>query len=312
MKNLIITADDFGLVDFIDNGIIESAKNGVITNVACFGNVELSRLKKQVHQLNSVNSLINFGIHLTITSHQPLVADNEAFTLKRDSKTIFRNSNDLYFSEILKNKSKLIDELQAQIDNLKSAIFPKKIDNISCHHNIFYLDLNLFRIYLELAKRNDLPIRSPKNALIETHLKGIKRFESIIPEIAKEGLRSLPIRYYFKSLMANQKLGIKKRLELMNQMQIHSTDYFMINLYGNQKFEIIDFLIQNMKPNEVCEQIMHLGLGDFDLDNVPNGINSKYFEDRKKEFELLNKAENTDFIVQNINKGGFIDFFQYV
>lgn len=313
MKNLIITADDFGIVDFIDNGIIESAKNGTISNVACFGNVELGRLKKQSDKLKSANPNIRFGIHLTITSHKPLVVDNEAFTIKkRNSEVQFRNANDLYFKEIIKEKNSLKTELQAQIDNLKAAIYPNKIDNISCHHNLFYLDLNLFKIYLELAHDNNLPIRSPKNAVIQTHLKELKKFESIIPPIAREGLRSLPIRYYLKAFIANQKRGINKRLELMKLMQIQSTDYFMINLYGNQKFEILDFLVQHMKPNEICEQIMHLGMGDFDQNEIPNGINAKYFEGRRKEFELLNTPHSLNFISQNINKIGFNDFLQFV
>jgi predicted glycoside hydrolase/deacetylase ChbG (UPF0249 family) len=313
MKNLIITADDFGLVDFIDNGIIESARNGVISNVACFGNVEFSRLESQVNKLKQVNSKISLGIHLTITSHQSLVTDNEAFTELNDSQIVqFKNSNDLYFKDILKEKTTLKKELQAQIDNLKDAIGQSKIDNMSCHQNIFYLDLELFEVYLEVARENNLPIRSPKNATIEDHLKGIKQFESILPEVAREGLRTLPFRYYFKSFFANQKRGIKKRIELMNKMQIKSTNYFMINLYGNPKFEIIDFLIKNIRDEEVCEQIVHLGTGEYDAENIPNGINPKYFEGRKSEFELINRTDSTNLIAQNLNKGGFMNYSQFV
>ncbi len=314
-KKVIITADDFGYHNHIDDAIIHCASKKVLSNVACFANGEQTYLANKIHQLIEANNEIGIGVHLTISSYKPLIQVLTPFSEEKENNFYFKNSNELNFKKITAHKIQIKSELQLQIDVLNQllASFDKKVDNLSVHHNIFYFDKELFKIFIEIANENNLPIRCPKRCTLLVQFKEIQDFEPFFPEIGKEGFSILPLKYYSKALYANLKIGVKNRLELMNQSNINSTDYFMVNLYGNQKIEIAEAFYKNLADHETGEQIMHLSnKGQFSEEKAYNGINEKYFEGRLKEFQLLNNPNYLEKLANNINLNEKRTFANYL
>lgn len=289
-KKLIITADDFGLVNHIDDAIIDLVADEVVSCVSCFGNIEVERLVTQFDKLFAVKNDIGIGIHLTITSHQSCKQIETGFTEQINGTHFFKKTKKLDFDALVTSKDALIEELQAQIDRLQVALGERKIDHISCHHNVFYLDKRLFDIYLEVAHKNKLHIRSPRRCTLLSNFKPIKDLEPLIPDIAIEGIRALPFRYYGQAIKANGKKQVNEKLNKMELLSIDSAHYFFINLYGNPEIEIVEMAYPLIQDEEICEQIMHLSIGNQNNEPVPNGINEKYFPGRRLEYELLKSA----------------------
>ncbi len=314
-KKLIITADDFGLVNHIDEAVIDMVEKRIVSCVSSFANINADRLKLQTNKLIEKNPAIGVGVHLSITSHEPLIATNLAFVEIVNQKVVFKNLKKLIFRELIANKEDLKAELQAQIDNLREILAPRLIDHISCHHNLFYLDETLFEIYLELAIDNNIPIRSPQRCGLLKHFKVIKHFEPLIPDIALEGIHSLPKRYLLNAFKANSKKQVSQYLEKMTSKSVKSPSYFLINLYGNPDLNILRaaYPLINEANDEICEQIMHLSIGatKTEIASTPNGINHKYFDGRKLEYELLQNQEFIELLSQHQRNGLELGSFQH-
>jgi predicted glycoside hydrolase/deacetylase ChbG (UPF0249 family) len=309
MKNLILTADDFGYLNCIDKAIIELVAAGRISAVSAFGNVEIGLLTSKIKRLVEANPNVGVGVHLTISSHEPVLQTKTVFTQEINGRQQFCEPRQLNFNRILKQENELKLELQAQINQLKTALNGKQIDHISCHHNLFYFNKKLFKIYTELANENNLPIRTPQNCIKIKRFKGIKKLESILPAIALEGLKTMPIRHLIDILRSVRNKTIKRQKATFSNLGLRTPDYFMINLYGNPKIEIAALTYQQMLEDDVCEQIMHVGLANAENEAVPVGINAQYFEGRTKEFNLLNSSDYGTLISTNqVVLGSYTDF----
>jgi predicted glycoside hydrolase/deacetylase ChbG (UPF0249 family) len=72
MKKLIVTADDFGVVKIIDQGIIKALKAKRVNSVAAFSNYGdkggISRRKAECLLKDVGEQNVQLGIHLTISS----------------------------------------------------------------------------------------------------------------------------------------------------------------------------------------------------------------------------------------------------
>jgi YdjC-like protein len=201
----ILTADDFGPVDFINQGILEHVEAKKINSVQVLvnGDTESSLTKKLLKLAKVVpdNTVLDLGVHLTLTSGRPLYRRNSAdSTIKNawdkmvEKKTIAGfNSKKYVFKDFKKfylayvdgktdlTKKHLYDayrlsiqsEFELQTDRLATAV--KSVNastqtsrlaftSISCHHNIVAVNDDLYEIYAGMAQYNNrnLSIRAPK------------------------------------------------------------------------------------------------------------------------------------------------------
>jgi predicted glycoside hydrolase/deacetylase ChbG (UPF0249 family) len=153
MKQLIVTADDYGVFPSINEGIKESVRNGKVNSVTALSNYPDS-VKNVKELMDEFGNSIDIGCHLTITSGKPLLlGNNDAFT----SNGYFRSYGELKVTRIEK-QSELEKELCAQIQVFLDNGIP--VSNLSCHHTSLTFTEALFRVYLKVAEKFNLPMRS--------------------------------------------------------------------------------------------------------------------------------------------------------
>src|SRR6266403_4156400 len=127
MGSLILTADDYGACDFIDNGIISALRGGKINTVTAFvthpGSESrmktLLDLREELKEKNAGFYTFNIGLHFSITSGNPVTGESSLVADKRDTngKFEFNQAKDYPFDDIIMEH--LDQELTAQLHLLE-------------------------------------------------------------------------------------------------------------------------------------------------------------------------------------------------
>lgn len=171
MKHLIVTADDFGVFPAINEGVIEAVKENKVNSVAAFANYKgevlpgapagtrfedaLTNLRWLINETEEQNP--DIGCHLTVTSGKPLTGNKMDFACDRNGNFYsFGNFKNFKEKSQLKN---LYDELCAQIEELKS-VPGCKVKHLTNHHNSLTLFPHHFEVYVNVAAKFKLPMRS--------------------------------------------------------------------------------------------------------------------------------------------------------
>lgn len=167
MNKVIFTADDYGVIPAIDEGIIKAVNAGKINSVAAFSNHDQFESKIKKLQDDCTGKSFEIGCHLTISSGKPVSGRKiglltrrgtlslrkgkyfKKYTQMRRSRHIDRELNDLHY------------ELSKQVERFEKLDIP--ITNLSCHHNTLFFFKDFHEVFLEVAKENDLAVRSPLN-----------------------------------------------------------------------------------------------------------------------------------------------------
>jgi predicted glycoside hydrolase/deacetylase ChbG (UPF0249 family) len=151
---LIINADDFGLSNGVNDGIVCAYKFGAVrsttllVNAAAFGGAAALAQK---------NDGLGVGVHLNLTSAKPI---SPVKTLIAGDGNFFRLGEFLEkLSENYFDKTEIENEWRAQIERARSAGF--KITHLDSHHHV-HLRKQLFDIAVRLAVENKLPLRFGK------------------------------------------------------------------------------------------------------------------------------------------------------
>ena len=148
MASLILTADDYGACDFIDNGIIRALRDRKINTVTAFVThpdsesrmASLIVLREELKQQHGYYTF-NIGLHFSLTSGTALtgrssLTDNEAGD---DNKFEFHEAKNYPFRKV--KHEHLQYELTAQLNLLESWLGNIPIDHVTNHHGVCYLDL---------------------------------------------------------------------------------------------------------------------------------------------------------------------------
>ncbi len=168
---LIINAEDLGLSQSINKGIFEGLKEGFITSASMFMNAKytldaLEQVKKQ--------GLKNVGVHLNITHGTPL-CENVPSLIEKDGN--FRYMCSMPFFARYEDVKK---ELDLQIQKFYDyGVTPSHLD----FHHYFYSAPEVYRAYLELAEKYQLPVRSMTAHTVNlAREKGLKTTDLYIDE----------------------------------------------------------------------------------------------------------------------------------
>lgn len=162
-SKIIFTADDFGVDDSIDNGIIRLVKYHIINSVEILANngengaESLLRAENLLDQTEAVNPGLELGVHLTITSGKPVSKGNLSKILFEGHFISAKNTN----SEA--DPEAVYQELKAQIEILKSN--PRvwsRVTHLTNHHDALWFFPAYTAAYIRVANEYDLPIRNPR------------------------------------------------------------------------------------------------------------------------------------------------------
>jgi len=148
MKKIIINADDFGLVQGVNQGIIKAYQEGALTSATLMANMPGF---DQAVEMAKANLGFGVGVHLNILRGQPLSTPHKVGSLLSRELRFIPSVSNLLQRIALKRISfdEVEREFRAQVEKVQRAgINPSHIDSEKHIHLI----RPLFRIVLKLAK----------------------------------------------------------------------------------------------------------------------------------------------------------------
>lgn len=164
MGLLIINADDFGYSQGINDGIIDSHRNGVLSSTTLMANMpgftHAVKLAKQ-------NPTLGVGVHLTLTCDKPIRNDVHSLV---EENGMFHSIN-FYETTFEIDLEELYKEWKTQIECVIDAgIIPTHLDS---HHHVNSIK-PLTEVFESLAREYKLPVRN--NYRVSSDLKTTERF----------------------------------------------------------------------------------------------------------------------------------------
>ena len=153
MKYLIVSADDLGLSESIDRGIIKGYEEGIVTslNVLPTGTAFYDAMA-----LLRVTKAKEISAHLALTETSP-VSEADKIPSLLGAAGAFHKSYTGFLTDFLRKKidrNQIYIELKNQMERIKNAGFP--ITNLSSHQHIHMLP-GILEIFIRLAKEYDIP-----------------------------------------------------------------------------------------------------------------------------------------------------------
>lgn len=302
MKNLIVTADDYGVFPSINQGVKDAILNNKVNSVACLPNYKDS-IKNVKSLLNDIGTKADIGCHLTISSGEPLTLQNhEAFCYGK----IFRPFSNLDIDAIEKVPDLLEKELKAQVQIfLDSGI---SVTNLSCHHSTLTTTAGIFKVYLKVAADFKLPIRSvnisPSNKdstyrtilnlllLQDVPLKKLREMKRFGKEITNY-LTNFETKIITPNVLESSHYGPLPQagfLEIKMPLEI-------IKKHNNLKKFLNNF---SKNENASSELMTHLISDDLNLLEEDDGIDypgvdQNYFDSRALEYKSLNTFDFSQY-----------------
>ena len=248
MKQLIVSADDFGLTRSTNEGIVLGWKEGIVTNINL---IPSGSAVDDALGFLKYNKVPEIGVHLALTETAPLTNPRLIRSLNEKNGR-FPASHVKFLNRFLSGKidtEHIKIELRSQMD--KAAQSGSRITNISSHEHIHMVPV-IFKIFIEIAKEYKVP-----------YIRMLRR-ERVIPPPGVKKLYRLAVVSFLE--------GIIKRM--LRKSGLHAADNFLGFLdSGVLSEDILVNMVKNLKEG-VTELVAHPGfLGPEILDNYRFHIN---------------------------------------
>lgn len=158
MKQLIVSADDFGITKSVNEGIVRSREEGIVTSLNLLPSGEAFedavRLAKEI-------GLGEAGAHLALTETRSVATPSQIPSLV-DADGNFYGGHAAFFLKFISGAidlEQVYAEWKSQLDKARATGI--KITNLSSHEHIHMLPA-LLKIFIRLAKEYAIPaIRYP-------------------------------------------------------------------------------------------------------------------------------------------------------
>lgn len=166
-KYLIVTADDLGLSESINEGIAKSLLEGIVTAVSIIPTGEA--LDDAVKRVNGL-PIKGVGAHLALTETKPILS----------STRFYKNHTELFLSLFSGriDMANVYSELKAQLELLRSKGL--NITHINSHEHL-HLEPRILDIFIRLAKEYGIKIiRFPRIDRVAAKLSIKERYRSAL------------------------------------------------------------------------------------------------------------------------------------
>ncbi len=283
VRKAILTADDFGASQCINDGIRRGIESGTITSVAAM--VTFPDAMESIIALHEQYENIEIGLHLSITSGYPLSSPEDVPSLIQKSGGFY--PIDRLIARIDKiSLTELECELRLQISKFRTLGIP--VSCLSSQHNILGLYSPFLEVVMALAIEYDLPVRSP----IPVSVAFKEYYGAKTKDRGAELARNL-IKNNIFSAAGFRKYGtyneMLKNSKKMDSLGIKHPDYLVDSFWGNPSPENLFHLLSNL-PEGVSEIVFHPGIYE-EKYPVPQGIDENYFLMRELELFCICSTE---------------------
>lgn len=277
-RSLIITADDFGVSENINQGIRLAAEHGSISAISAFTNFKgsitaLEEISRQYPQ-------IGIGVHLNINTGRPVSDPGQVPTLVNERGEFYPIEEFVIrLPQISEDEVRI--EMQAQVDLLIASGI--RLDHLTSHFAVFSIYTPYFEMRNQLASEYGVPVRSPLSAG--------QKFPSVYANNKSRKLvKKLKRKLAFRSLSTAIRLNKEFSLEEMMRKSIAldslgiAHPFMMIDcFYGDPTPENLIQIMENLPPG-TSEIIVHLGNSGRGME-FPPGLDTTYL--RQRECELM-------------------------
>jgi predicted glycoside hydrolase/deacetylase ChbG (UPF0249 family) len=267
VTNLIVNADDFGLTEDINRGIVDGFNNGIITSASLIATMPAF---PHAVGLAMENPDLDIGVHLSLTVGRPCSNSTRLAPILKDGE--FTRSYLHVIRNIYANRIHMGDvenEISAQITKIREAGL--EISHVDSHQHIHMVPC-LFKLMVTLIKELQIPfVRIPDELVSTKQLATTKG----------RGLFVLGL------------IGRVSRRRLL-RAKLNTTDYFW-GLSCSEAMSLNDLthILSSLKPG-VNELMCHPGYNDGTLDPV---YGSPSF--RQKELAALTYRKVSEVIRQS-------------
>ena len=148
MTKLIINADDFGLSEGVNYGIISAYKSGVVRSTSTMANMPGF---EHAMELLKENEDLGCGVHMTLSCYKPVlsnlktIVDENGYFIRRITNEVIENMD----------LDEVYEEFCAQIEKVRSKT---DITHLDSHHHVHTLE-KLRPVIERVLEKYDLPIR---------------------------------------------------------------------------------------------------------------------------------------------------------
>lgn len=238
---LIINADDFGLSESINDGIIEGIESGYITSTSLMINMPFAKdaIKKALeHNLTCV------GLHINMTVGKPVIANDN---LTQENGDFLYNKNQIDNKKLTYEDA--YKEIMAQIEKVREYSKGKlKIDHLDSHHFLM-LNENIKMAVEDIAQELNIPVRNENN--IQAKCPNITYMEFTIENVCLGAIEKMISKYKNKDII----------VELVTHSGFVDEFTKTVTSYLNRKEEL-DVLMES-KNNGLFEDIELINYSQF-------------------------------------------------
>lgn len=153
---LIVNADDFGLTDGVNNGVLDCYLSGSLSSATLMVNTEASRAAAEMARANPG---LGIGLHFNLTLGRPLSNLQHVPSLV-DSKGHFWERKEFEKRMVLSRIkiSEVITEFHAQLEAFKRMAIP--LTHLDSHQHV-HLFPRIFDVLAAYCEKSGIPIRIP-------------------------------------------------------------------------------------------------------------------------------------------------------
>jgi len=287
MRRLIVNADEFGLTEGVNRGIIEGHLEGIVSSTTTIVNMWAL---DDAMSLALKNPDLGVGVHLNITAGGPVLPFERVKTLVNKDGFFYRRLE--LIKRLLSKQISLKEvkeEFLAQIGRLESyGIAPTHID---FHQNVIFLP-GVLKAAVSVAKEKKLPLRLTQEEIIFENTFARLKHTISLPYLKKLYVfyLSLPIRILLK------KNGIKTVDRV----------YSIVSYFPSGRLDVrksYNKIIDSIK-NSISEIMTHPGYVDDRLvEFVTNGLSQAAVREEElnilKSYELKERCQNNCIEIVN-------------
>jgi hopanoid biosynthesis associated protein HpnK len=276
MKRLVVNADDFGMADSINEGILEAHQHGIVTSTTLLANG--SAFDAAVTMAKSAPKL-GVGVHLNLTQGVPVADATRVPTLVTRGE--FARSPAALLRSLVSGRVRLDEvehELSAQIEKVRAAGIA--ITHLDGHKHVHMLP-QIFPVVLRVAKRYGIPAvrRATERSGGMWRLLGRKKSVGVV----KQSVQSRALN-----------LMTRNSRSLLRQAGLH----FPMHFYGTTQTGFLDqqelaALLRRI-PEGTSELMCHPGSADRHMDPKLTRLRAE----RQRELEALTRPETLELVAR--------------
>ena len=263
MKKLIVNADDFGLTESVNTGIIRTFTDGILTSASIMANGESF---DDAVRLSKENPLLGIGAHLVLVEESPVLSPSQVPSLISSSQKLYKNYKE-FLKHLVFGNIAIVDvekELRAQVEKILQAGIP--IKHIDSHQHL-HIFPPILKVVIRIA--NEFGVRWIRNS-----------YDGVIPgAVGQIGLAFLAKRAKRAILRSNS----------------NTTDYFYGTGFSGALTENDLFNTFPRLKDGVSELMCHPGIEDDHLTSRYGHWGSRW----NREKEALLSAEVKSFISES-------------